>query len=596
MVTLATIKSATGESVFQMKNFLGLNECPDGDTDLKMGEASVMRNFRITRERNLQIRNGYAPKHTIGTGPVRCLWTGYVAGSSVFLSVCDGHLWRVDGEEPLDCGAVNDGHAFIFGFSGKAYILAGGEYYSWDGTALSVVEGYIPVVAVASEPTGGGTTLEPVNNLTGKRRQRFSPDGTATAYQLAATNLVSVISVHRDDGGTLPDWTADLAGGKLTFTSAPSKGTDCITITYDTGIVSREAVTNMKFAEVYGGTTDSRVFLYGDGTNRSPYSDIDGNGQPSAEYFPELNVLSAGASNTPITGMIRHFSRMLVFKLDGAWSVASSTMSLADSSTVAAFYLTPIQRNIGNAAPGQVRLVYNNPRTVSGGGIYEWKSSGGYLASSDERVVKRLSQRVETSLQGWEPSECIAYDDEYTMEWYLFHDGEALVHNYESDAWYYYNNLPVSCMERHDGELYFGTPNGVIMHFSRKYRNDNGAEVDAYWESGAMAFERDWQRKYSANMWVSIEPESQARVTMTMRSNRKSDYMEKVIASNLATFTNVDFSHFSFATNREPQVKRVRIKVKKFTYSTLIFHSKSTSATATILGVDFKIRYTGNVK
>ena len=43
-------------------------------------------------------------------------------------------------------------------------------------------------------------------------------------------------------------------------------------------------------------------------------------------------------------------------------------------------------------------------------------------------------------------------------------------------------------------------------------------------------------------------------------------------------------------------MKRVRIKVKKFTYSTLIFQTKSDNAVATVLGVDFKIRYTGNVK
>jgi hypothetical protein len=111
-----------------------------------------------------------------------------------------------------------------------------------------------------------------------------------------------------------------------------------------------------------------------------------------------------------------------------------------------------------------------------------------------------------------------------------------------------------------------------------------------------MAFNRDWQKKYSANMWVAMKPENHGRVTMTMRSNRKSDYADKVISTSLSTFDDANFLHWSFGTNREPQVKRVRIKVKKFTYSTLIFQSKSKTATATILGVDFAVRYTGNVK
>ena len=47
---MAKISTNTAETTFQIKNWLGLNESPDGDTDLKIGEASVMRNFRVTRE------------------------------------------------------------------------------------------------------------------------------------------------------------------------------------------------------------------------------------------------------------------------------------------------------------------------------------------------------------------------------------------------------------------------------------------------------------------------------------------------------------------------------------------------------------------
>jgi hypothetical protein len=352
----------------------------------------------------------------------------------------------------------------------------------------------------------------------------------------------------------------------------------------------------MKFGEIYGGTTDSRVFIYGDGTNKAYYSDILDNGVPSAEYFPDMNTIAVGAENTPITGMIRHFSRMIVFKLDGAWSVASSSMTLADNLITAAFYLTPIQRDIGNIAPGQVRLVYNNPRTVTDGAVYEWKSNGGYMASADERILKRLSQRVERTIQGWDAKSCVAFDDDYNMEWYLFNGSDALVHNYGNDTWYLYTNMPVTCMVRHGDGLFFGTPDGDVMLFDRRYRSDAGEDIDAYWESGAMSFNRDWQRKYSANMWLSMKPDSNGRVVVSMQSDRKGDYEDKSISFSLSTLANVDFAHWSFATNREPQVKRVRIKVKKFTYSTLIFSSKSKTATATILGVDFSIRYTGNVK
>ncbi len=592
---MARTTLASTRQTIQIKKWLGLNESPDGDTKQRLGEASVMRNFRVTRENNLQVRSGYALRHALGDGPVRCLWDGYVNGESVLLAVCSGHLWRVDADTAEDCGSVNDGPAFVFGFAKKAYLLAGGDYYAWDGATLETVAGYAPLVAVAAPPAGGGTLLEAINKLTGKRRQRFSPDGSAKVFQLAETGLVSVDAVERGDGVAVPTWTANANAGTVTFAAAPSTGTDCLTITYTAENKLRAEVTAMRFAELYGGTTDNRVFLYGDGSNRAIYSDLDSDGQPSAEYFPDLNVLDAGSANTPITGMIRHFSRLIVFKLDGAWSVSASTMTLSDNSVTAAFYLTPVQRDVGNAAPGQVRLVYNNPRTAYGGAVYDWKGTNSYI-TSDERVVKRVSQRVESTLSTWDLSQCIAFDDDRNMEWYLLHNGEAMVHNYGNDSWYYYDNLPAVCMERHGNELYFGTPSGEIMHFSRSYRSDAGAEIDAYWESGAMDFGMDWRRKYSADIWVSIKPESRASVNLTMKSNRKSDYMVRTISSGLSTFSNMNFAHFSFGTNREPQVRRVRVKVKKFTYATLIFFSKSKSATATILGVDFKIRYTGDVK
>ena len=55
---MAQIVDSSDEKVFRIQEFLGLNESPDGDTKLKLGEASVMRNFKITRDHSLQKRPG----------------------------------------------------------------------------------------------------------------------------------------------------------------------------------------------------------------------------------------------------------------------------------------------------------------------------------------------------------------------------------------------------------------------------------------------------------------------------------------------------------------------------------------------------------
>ena len=111
-----------------------------------------------------------------------------------------------------------------------------------------------------------------------------------------------------------------------------------------------------------------------------------------------------------------------------------------------------------------------------------------------------------------------------------------------------------------------------------------------------MDFGRDWQLKYSPMLFVAIEPESNARIDVTVMSNRRSDYPVKTVSMSFCSFENVDFNHFSFLTNRKPQVKRLKIKVKKAVFYKLIFKSKSSSATATVLETDIQLRYAGNVK
>lgn len=591
---MANIVSTSETKIFQIKSWLGLNESPDGDTHMKLGEAAEMRNFRITAENHLQIRPGYGPICTLAEGsPIKGMWSGYVKGVFHVVAACGGHLWDIDvsGKTATDKGEIDDSATFFFGFSENLYILTGAEYYAWDGEGMAaVVEGYIPIVTTAAPPQGGGTLLESINLLTGKKRAEYSPDGEATVFQLPENNLDQIISVE----GTDISYTSDLVKGTVTFESAPPKGINTITFTWEKGDGDRKDVTGMRYAELYNGESDSRVFLYGNGTNKTIYSGLDEFGKATAEYFPQLNTISVDAENTPITAMIRHYDRLLIFKPDSAYSCSYSTITLDGGLTTAAFYVSSLNRSIGNEAPGQARLVSNNARTVFGRSVYTWSLASNSVR--DERNAKIISDKVASLLAQFDISKSICFDDEWNQEYYIFYNGNAVVHNYQNDAWYYYTNMPVEAVVSVRDSLYFGTPDGRIMEFSRKYRNDDLKDIDAYWESGSMDFDMDWRRKYSSNIWVSIKPESQAMVYATAESNIKSDYPDKLITAGLATFLNMDFNHWSFGTNRKPQLIRAKLKVKKATYYKLIFYSVSASATATILSADIQVRYTGNVK
>ena len=611
---MANIPTNDNQTILKIKQFLGLNENQDGDTKIKVGELSEIRNFAITRDGHLQIRPGTktildlktawdswaASQESAVESPVFCgCWYGMVNGKYHLLCAFGGVVFDVDLllETMNPVGTCTQDDTSFFGFGEKVYLLNGHEYKSWTGeaeTTFQDVEGYVPLVQTATAPDGAGTQLENVNRLTGLRRVRFSPDGEATEFVLPEKEIDSVTAVE----GTDITYTADATNGKLTFSSAPAKGTNTITITYKKGDGARQEVTGMHYSELYNGSNDTRVFLYGDGTNKTIYSGIDGDtGLASADYFPDLYEAAIGDSNTPITALVRHYSRLLAFKKDSAWSITYSTMTLDNDVTAPAFFVLPVNRQLGNDAPAQVRLVENNPLTLDGNSIYQWvsTSSTGNITDNQQNA-KRVSDRVAVTISGWNMAEVKTFNRKREHEYWFLWNGNAVILNYSNNTWYYYTNMPFSQMVEAEDQTYGITEDGKIKKLSREFRNDDTAEIDAYAATGSMDFDRDWLLKYSSLIFVAMKPEVGARITVTVESNRRSDYAEKLVAYSFITFSHADFNHWSFRTNRKPQVERVKMKVKKAIFYKLIFKSKSASATATVLETDIQLRYAGNVK
>lgn len=607
---MATILSPGQDTVLKINAFGGLNENPDGDTTLKPGEFCEMRNFRITKDRHLQLRPGSRTLLKLdtqfsllgltktGTG-VQGVWQGLAAGREITLVAWEGQIFELD---PVSLSTVHRGPcpgniANFFGFNGKVYLLTGVEYLGWDGaqnTNFSPVEGYIPLIQTATTPDGSGTMLEHTNRLTGKRRVWFSPDGESKTFQLPEIGIDQVIHVSLA-GQSVSDFSVDGGKGIITFSTAPPAGTNTLEITYRKGTGTRSEVERMKFCEFFNGSTDTRVFLYGDGSNRTLYSGIEyTSGQPSAEYFPALFEISVGENNTPITALIRHYSRLMAYKPSSAWVIIHGMQELEDSYTAAAFVVRPVNRQLGNEAPGQVHLLENNPLTLDGSGIYQWKagSSGGY-ENGTQSNAHRISDRVWRTLKDFDFSKIQTFNLKASHEYWLLQDGQALIYNYANDSWYFYREIPVQRLFEVNSELYGLGNDGAVLHFSRLYRSDDGRPIQCYAATGAMDFHRSWMTKYSPVFFVTIRPETGARVEVRVESNRRGDYPPKLVAHSLAGFEHVDFRHFSFSTNRKPQVQRKKLKVRKATFYRLIFYSCSASATATILETDVRLRYTG---
>lgn len=609
---MSTIKATTNENIWKIDKFLGLNENPDGDTKLKMGEASACRNWRVTRDRNLKRRPGFHTLVELAEGkPIKALWFGNVNGAEIGLAACDGKLWKFHASggyltSPVNLGSLNTATTVsFFPFSGIVYILNGIEYYSYDGTTFQTVEGYVPLVITSRYPDGSeGELLEEVNKLNGKRRVWFSPDGTSTTFVLPEASLSSIDTViDNATGQAIPStsYSKNAAAGTVTFNSAPTRGINTIEIGYTVTANNRNDVTNMRFAELYLGLQDNAVFLYGDGTNKAIYSSLDYNGTPRADYFPDLNEMAVADANTPITAMIRHYSQLICYKSTSAYSVQYGITIDAEENDHWGFYVKPVNKMIGNTPLGQVQLVQNSPFTLFGNDLYEWVNTSRYSTSLsiDERQAKRISDRIWATLSTFDLKNCICYDDNDAQEYYIWDGNKGLVYNYPADAWYTYTapgTDKVCAMCNVHDDLLCGMDDGTIRILSNNYFNDDGDAFESYWESGSIDFGKAFVRKFMSEVWVSVKPQASSKVTVTVVTDKKSEYTERVIDNSLINFWNINFADFSFFIDRKPQIKKLKIKAKKFAFLKFILKSQEPDSSATVLMINPKIRETGYVK
>ncbi|MCL2409438.1 MAG: hypothetical protein FWC96_07470 [Oscillospiraceae bacterium] len=597
---MARIQPNPGVSVMRINSWLGVNEHPDGDTELRPGEAAEMINFRITKDGNLQIRPGMRTVHYARAwpGPIRGVWHGRVKGAAVTVFAAGGRIWTFDFSTAeateITAETVTDGATTFFGFARKLYIMTGHEYLEWDGDGpVRQVEGYRPLVSLSRHPSGGGSELEQINKLTGKRRVRYSPTDEIRVYQLPERDIKSVDYVRDLAAGADIDsdrFTADLVNGIITFNFTPANGINTIEIGYTAGTDFRREVEAKRFAEFFNGGADNRVFIYGDESNKALYTGLDTAGNPRADYFPDLNVLDVGTANTPITAMIRHQDRLAVFKTDSAYTVQHGVITLEDGRAIPAFYVSTVNRSIGNAAPGQAELVQNNPRTLFNSAVYEWSHQAIQTLTQDSRQSRVVSRRVHATLSAMNLKNAVTFDDNERQEFYIIEDGVAVVNNYMTDTWFIYRDFDISHLFTVDGGLYGTTRDGDIVRISRAHTSDNGRAIHARWVSGSIAFNRDWQRKFVSRLFVTMKPEARSFIRAGIRTNRSQRIM-RTISQGLITFKDANFRHWSFGANRQPQTRRLRIRANKLTYLQLEFESNSDWNTATILAASMRVMY-----
>jgi hypothetical protein len=351
---------------------------------------------------------------------------------------------------------------------------------------------------------------------------------------------------------------------------------DNVEIDWTKGSGTRSVVTGNKYANLFGGQNDSRVFLYGDGTNEIIYSGL-ADGLPSAEYFPVLNSSVIGASDSPVTYMETQYDRQIIYSKNASFY---STIE-QDDTLGTIFPIYPLNDKVGNKPYGQGQLIQNNPITFDSG-VYEW------IATSvrDERNANYISERVQTELEALDLSSIITKDYEDRGELWIVSGTTAYIYNYRLNVWYKFTlaHTP-KCFWEVDGDLYFGTSAGKIMRFTEDMLTDNGTKIADLLETGDIDFGENWRRKFLNFMYVGLQPEGRSKANVGWVSDYATSSDDETIEYNNLDFGNIDFGDFSFTSDYSPKPFRIKSKAKKFTYLKIVISCDSTAHKMTLLNI-----------
>ena len=566
--------------------FLGLNMSKTGATNLKLGESPQMCNFRITRDYKLEKMYGYKTRYKQNS-LVRAIWFGLLGDTEVEVYVAGGKVYNKGAE----IGTLVDDITRIFEFNKKLYFLNGHEYKVWDGSTFEDVQGYIPLVKISTEPGGEGVEYEPINVLTGKRRQTFSPDGTAKEFYIVETNVKSIDKVLLD--GVAVEYTSDLTLGKVTLKNAPVQGVDSLEVQWDKGNAQRDLICKNHYFQLYGLADDTRVFVYGnsEAKNRIYFSDL-GNGLPDPTYFPGTNFIDIGSSNVAVTDIQRQYDRLIITKEDSTYYAGYEQITDTTGTSIITFPVNPLNKAHGAVAYNQGQVLDNYVTTIDTS-IVQWTNTD----TKDERNAQIISSKVEQWLNERNLSKAVTMDYQEAKEYWLVIDNEILIYNYENQC-YSLLKIPdkITSFIVRNKVIYAGTESGKIIEFDEKLTTYDGKIIDAEWQSGYYDFGMEERRKTMRVVWLTLKPWAKTSLEINYISDRDAGSEAKEVENRTFSYELMNYANHTYNTQRSVKPFRIKLKAKKFAFLKLTLRNRKKDEKVTVNSIAIKKAVGGEVK
>lgn len=440
----------------------------------------------------------------------------YKVGNTEMMLVHSGTtLYKIaDGAREILYTGLNPKRSQSFIYNNIWYFKDGINYLQYDGQTIGEVVGYVPITSIGRRPSGGGSTYEDVNMLTGIRINTFLADGESTEYFLDAQNIdtdfIPIITVDEVD---VTDFDVDTVAGKIIFREAPAapltEGQDNVKIKFRRTIAGyRNRINNCTLLQVF----DNRVFFSGnqDYPNTVWHCSLN-----DPTYCSDLDYYNEGLDLSPVSAMVAGNNALWVFKEP---SQANTTV-FYHNPTIDAQYGKVYPSTHSSIATGCIATGINFNDDITFFSKRGMEAINGDVTT--EQVIAHRSSLVDRKLLSEEN-----YKDMILEEWegYLLviidnkvylADSRAMFTNetHPEYEWFYWElSENITCTKVHDGTLYLGTASGIYT------LTDNEANVESYWTTPLDKFKYPQYQKTTNKRGCAVE--ATGDITVYVKTNK----------------------------------------------------------------------------
>lgn len=482
---------------------------------------------------------------------------------------------------------------------------------------------YIPTVIISRNPTGGGTTLEPLNLIGRKWKESFLSDGTATTYQLTTKELdedkVTVRIMTKEgeweDKTEDTDFTVDRKAGTVTFKTAPVKspvtGYDNVEIT---AAKTREGyadkINKCKIISLFGvnGAMD-RMFVSGNPEfpNQDWYCDI-----ADGFFWGDLWYSTLGQDGSAVVGYSIINDRLAVHKSDAE---EGRNVILRKGEIEGDEAVFPIIGTLsGRGALGSHAFGYlgSEPLFLTDIGIMAITAAD----LTGEKYSQSRSYYIDNVLTAEKNlADAFAY---VWRDFYLISTGTGRVYlldglqksydknspysNFQYEC-YYWENVPARVFwEDGEGRLCFGDAEGRVFRFyddvtSQKSYNDNGEAISARWDTPELSGKLFYKNKTFRRVDFVLAPAIATGATVFAQVKGVwSEIFDSGASAMYFDFTHINWERINFSTDDTPRTMGGKIRIKKVDKVAFSLRNERINEPFGIYSLAFEYTESGNYK